>query len=158
MTIAGEPKAEKAPVIKGTLGLFVSPAGELFPVDQSHINTVILNPARFGITTQEIQAAYARHREPLGLEGKARAEILQGIVEKGWIRLRRYVKPREQWSVTVSELNDRTRSLLREWAGAMLTGEYGYREDDPHKPVVITTLVSSQVRSYTVAAVARGDY
>ena len=64
------------PILKGSIGLFISPQGEIVEVEQSHINTVILYPARFGITTQEIESVYAKHKEPVGVEGSAREEIL----------------------------------------------------------------------------------
>lgn len=147
-----------APALKGSVGLFISPQGECFVVEQSHIQTVISNPAKFDITAQEIEAAYAKHCEPVGVEGLAREEILRGLVAKGWIRLRRYVKPREQWSVTVDELNDRTRTLLKEWAKTILAGTLGYREDDLYKPLVITALSSGDVQSHTVETLARGCF
>jgi hypothetical protein len=158
MTVVRQPNKLKGHVIKGTLGLFLSADGHCFPVEQSHIHTVILNPSRFGLTLRQIEAAYTQHNEPVGIEGAAREEILRGLVMKGWIRLRRYVRPIEQWSVTVNELDDRTRTLMQEWAKAILAGTLGYREDDPYKPLVITTLSSRDVQSHTVEALARGCF
>jgi hypothetical protein len=131
--------------LKGSVGLFISPVGEIVQVRQSHINTVILDPARFGTTTEEIESMYIEHKEPVGIEGAAREEILCELVMRGWIRLRRYIKPREQWSVTVNDLDNRTRLSLYLWAGKMLAGELGFREADPHKTVVISELASRRI-------------
>jgi hypothetical protein len=147
-------KNRMIPAIKGTLGLFISPQAEVFQVDQSHINTVILNPEKFGITTQEIESAYAKHKEPIGVEGSAREEILCNLVMQGWIRLRRYIKPQEQWSITVNELNERTRAFLHDWATKMLSGEMGFREDDLHKPVVITSIATGMTECSQISEIA----
>ncbi|MGO9566716.1 MAG: hypothetical protein ACLP5H_04145 [Desulfomonilaceae bacterium] len=158
MTVTRQPNKLKGHVTKGTLGLFISPDGHCFPVEQSHIYTLISDPSRFGLNIRQIKAAYTKHNEPVGIEGAAREEILRGLVMKGWIRLRRYVTPREQWSITVGRLDDRTRTSLKEWAGAILAGTLGYREDDPYKPVEITSLSSRTVQSQTVEALARGCF
>jgi len=158
MTVPRQPNKLKVPVTKGSIGLFISPEGELVEVRQSHINTVILHPARFGKTTQEIQSIYAQHKERVGIEGVAREEILREIISRGWIRLRRYVHPQEKWSATVNKLDPRSRVLLQEWAEEMLNGTLGFREDDPYKPVVITALTSGDVQSHTVEALARGCF
>ena len=107
--------------MKGTLGLFVSPQGAIFPVEQSHINTVILNLSKFGLTSQEIESEYCQCDEPVGVKGKAREQILCAIIVRGWIRRRRYVRPEEKWSITVNELDDRTLALLSEWAETFLS-------------------------------------
>ena len=158
MTHSERPKIRSVPALKGSIGLFISPQGEVVEVEQSHINTVILYPARFGITTQEIESVYAKHKEPVGVEGSAREEILCNLVMQGWIRLRRYIKPQEQWSITVNELNDRTRLFLHDWAGKMLAGEMGFREDDPHKPVVITELASGTIHCNSISEVASPEF
>jgi hypothetical protein len=38
---------------------------------------LINHPTIFGLTPEEIAAAYARHDEPLGFEGKTREELLR---------------------------------------------------------------------------------
>jgi len=142
------------PILKSSIGLFISPQGEIVEVAQSHINTVILNPEKFGLTIQQIELAYAEYKEPVGIEGLAPEEILCNLVVQSWIRLRRYIKPQEQWSVTVNQLNDRVRLSLHDWAGKMLAGEMGFREDDPHKPVVITELASGTIHCSRISEVA----
>ena len=67
---------------------WISPQGTIFPVTRSHINEVITNPERFGLTRGGIEAVYRKHKEPLGWEGKAREEIIKGLIVEGWIRIR----------------------------------------------------------------------
>ncbi len=153
MTHSEQPKVRIVQALKGSIGLLISPHGEVFEVEQSHINTVILYPARFGITREEIESVYAKHKEPVGVEGAAREEILCNLVMQGWIRLRRYIKPQEQWSVTVNELNEGNSLFLHDWAGKMLAGEMGFREDDPHKPVVITELAVGTIHCSSISEV-----
>ena len=69
---------------------WISPEGEILPVGTSHVREVIGNPGRFGITREQIEEAYKKYREPLGLEGRAREEIIRTIINKGWIRIRDY--------------------------------------------------------------------
>ena len=51
---------------------FISPGGEIVPVPINHISKVITSPELFNLTKEEIEAAYKKFNEPLGLEGKAR--------------------------------------------------------------------------------------
>ena len=121
--------------IRTTAAYFLSREGDVVEVRTSHIAAVIENPTLFGVTTAEILEAYDRHRERLGSEGKARAEILLSLVKRGWIRLRRYEN--RYWSITVVWSPEASRSLSR-WAIQILgPGISGLREADPYMPVRI---------------------
>ncbi|MBI5805806.1 hypothetical protein HZA73_07150 [candidate division TA06 bacterium] len=104
---------------------WISPRGRIIPVTGqvvTHIRAVIKNPARFGLSREAILEAYKRHREPLGLEGKARQEIMAGLLRKGWIRLR-YV-PRGQYFTVQARTMARPRLLhLRAWAQKVTDGQ-----------------------------------
>lgn len=68
---------------------WVSPGKEIIPVSgTTHIDEIIRNPDRFGFTKAEIEEAYSRHNEPIGLEGQAREEIMKKAMDDGWIRAR----------------------------------------------------------------------
>ncbi|MGD0229110.1 MAG: hypothetical protein ABSC19_01975 [Syntrophorhabdales bacterium] len=69
---------------------WISPEGDMFPVPQSHISEVISNPERFKLTRGYLEVVYKKHKEPLGWEGKAREEVIKGLIAKGWIRTRDY--------------------------------------------------------------------
>ena len=84
---------------------WISPDGEITPVGRNHISEVIGNPIKFGMTREEIERAYERHGEPLGLEGMAREEIIKNLIGRGWIRIRDYG---QYLSVQVRSMDDPT--------------------------------------------------
>jgi hypothetical protein len=124
--------------VKTSIGLFISPRGEIFPVRDSHIGTLISESEKFGLTRAEIEAAYLRHGERIGVEGEARKELLLQIIRLGWIRIRRY--PNKYWSVTAASLTPVVQELLRDWARKMLSGINGFKEADRYMPVKVSTL------------------
>jgi len=69
---------------------FISPDSIIIPVYINHITTVFMNPEIFDYTAEEVRAIYKKHNETLGLEVKARKEILTALIERKWIRLRCY--------------------------------------------------------------------
>jgi hypothetical protein len=113
---------------------FISPNGKIITVGTSHIAEVIKNPEIFGLKLENIKEIYRKHNEPLGLEGKARREILIQIIQQGWIRLRRY---RESWSVTVYRFSPETKHQLQNWAANI-------NDDDSFIPVKINELATNQ--------------
>jgi hypothetical protein len=113
---------------------WISPIGDLFEVGTSHIAEVIKDPEKFGLKLENIKEIYRKHNEFLGLEGKARAEILIQIIQQGWIRLRRY---RESWSVTVYRFSNETKHQLQNWAANI-------NDDDSFIPVKINELATNQ--------------
>lgn len=131
--------------IKTTAAYFISPDGEVIEVRTSHIAEVIGNPGLFGVTSHEIREAYDRHGEKIGSEGSARQEILLRLIERGWIRIRRY--PR-YWSITVGNWSVEVARSLCRWASTMLgTGISGRREADPY--------MSVRINGFKTAAVSR---
>jgi hypothetical protein len=124
--------------IKGTIGMFISPEGQIRTVQTSHIDAVIKSPVTFGLTSEEIQKQYDKYSEPLGLEGKAREVLLRRIIKNGWIRLRRY--PNRQWSITVNHYSDRNREFITDWAIRITKGYLGVKEEDLYMPAVVTQL------------------
>lgn len=120
-----------------SIAFFLSKTGDLINVPLNHISTVIADPERFGLTLEEIQTIYQRHGERVGVEGDARREILLQIITNGWIRLRRY--PNRYWSVTANDLSTAVKEVLREWARKMLSGTNGFKENDRHMPVRVST-------------------
>jgi hypothetical protein len=113
------------------IAFFLSPEGRLFQVPSTHIAAVIAEPERFGFTRAEIEAVYEKHQEPLGLEGKARNEILLRMIDRGWIRIRKY---RIYWSVTARSLSPAILKRIQGWAQQMLSGAMGFREPDRYMP------------------------
>ena len=117
-------------------GFFLSPIGKLIQTDSSgtHIGTVINNPEKFGLDSAYIKSVYKKKREKMGVEGKAREEILKGLTKKGWIRLRRY--PNKYWSVQFDKMGPRVRKIIARWAASMVGGKGGWKEKDKYMPVI----------------------
>ena len=102
----------------------------------------------FGLTDDEINTEYCKYGEPIGMEGKARAVLLEKVIRSGWIRLRRY--PNRKWSVTVGRLDASTLIRIKAWGVAILEGVSGVKEADPYMPVVITEIIAEQETTVTV--------
>ena len=82
--------------------------------DAAHVRVVIDSPETFGITTERIHHLYRIHNEQLGTEGTARALIIAEVCRNGWIRVRHYVGPREDyWSIQVDRYDARKERILQ---------------------------------------------
>lgn len=107
------------------LGIWITPEGQIVPVNVSHVTDIINNPTKFGLTDQFIQAIYNKHHEPLHMEGEAREELIGIVLNKGWIRVRNY---RNYWSVTLHSLTKKIKKTLRDWVStfvkAKVMGQY----------------------------------
>ncbi len=100
-----------------TAAFWISPLGEILPVVTSHIAAVIEDPATFRMTLGQIEEVYSRHREPVGLEGHAREEILRGLLKRRCIRIREH---RTHWSIQFSTASPKTLWRIRTWARTAL--------------------------------------
>ena len=98
---------------------WISPRGKIIEVDQTHINTVITNPDEFGLSKEFIDSKFAEHGDKIGQEGKAREDIIMGLIKQGWMRIRNYLK-QGYWSVNVINLTDRTMGFLQNWSEQMI--------------------------------------
>lgn len=78
--------------------------GNLRDVDRTHIRDVLDNPEEYGFNKQELVDIFLENGEKIGQEGKAREQIIRGLVDKGWLRVRHYAYPDDHWSVTVKNI------------------------------------------------------
>jgi len=76
----------------GFPGFWISPEGEVIRVQMTHIAAVCGTPARYGLSRAELEAIFAAYGEAWASEGRARNDIIQRLVNAGWIRVRRYHK------------------------------------------------------------------
>ncbi len=128
---------------------WILPDGEILDLEgNKHIAKVISKPELFRITRQEIEDAYSRHSEKIGLEGKAREEIIKRLVENDYIRIRQYPS---HWSVTVYKLNGWTRDRLKKWAEYILN-----TKSDKYKDVNILVLKTHKRFTYDLETVKKG--
>jgi hypothetical protein len=67
---------------------WISPEGSVYPVAVSHVESVIADPAAFGITKEYVEAVYHAYTDPLGREGMAWRRIVKELVVKKWIKIR----------------------------------------------------------------------
>ena len=122
---------------------------EIIPVITTHIETVCSDAAGFGLALGEIRQAYLRHREPVGFEGKARAEIMTALLRVGWVRIR--ARP-NRWVAELTGTAEDDR-LVR-WARRMLAA----REAMPEDELVVGVLDGLTARySFATLASRRGD-
>ena len=98
---------------------WISPRGVIYPVGDNHISSVISSPETFGLTREQIDAAYAEEGERIGLEGKAREKIILDLVDKGWVRIRNYL--RTGWVVNLNKMTRRAKDYLWHWASEMIS-------------------------------------
>ncbi|MBT7561280.1 MAG: hypothetical protein HN616_02605 [Proteobacteria bacterium] len=117
------------------LGFFISPVGKIIPVggNGTHIGTVIAHPSKFGLKKADIEKAYKKHKERLGIEGDAREEILKRLTKKGWIRLRRYP---QYWSIQFARMNTKVMKTIAKFTQAILKGVGRYKEADKYIPII----------------------
>jgi len=126
---------------KGTLeaGYWISPKGKFFLVELTHIDTVCNHPAVFGTCEEELMRVFDQYDEPYGIEGKARRKVILSLVQKGWIRCRRYGN--QGWTMNVSRLTTRTKMRVTNFFLQVYEGSIGYddvRLDHPEGVLRIT--------------------
>lgn len=138
--------------IVGTVAYWISPRGEVLPVATNHIDIVIKHPEKFGLTLRKIQDTYDRHNEPMGMEGNAREEIILELLNKGFIRIRRY---KNQYSLNIGRMSKKVKDILFDWANKLLnTGINGMKERDKYMPIRILGFKDNFNKEYTIQDVA----
>jgi hypothetical protein len=98
---------------------FIHPhKGQVIYVPHSHISLVISSPEKFGLNFDYIKTIYEKHGEKVGLEGRARREILLDLIDQGFIRIRKY---KNHWKVNVKDIHmNATAKYLYRWAKSMI--------------------------------------
>lgn len=139
--------------ISNTVAYWISPRGEVLSVHTNHIDIVIKNPDKFGYTAEKIQALYDKYGEEMGVEGKAREEIILDLVRKGWIRIRRYRN--DGYSVNIGKMTKKIKDIMFDWANKLLnTGINGMKERDKYMPVKILGFVDHTSKTLTIQDIA----
>ena len=131
---------------------WISPQGEIIVIKgtsgSTHIDSVINNPETFGLTKSKIQDVYDMYGEKLGTEGKAREQIIRDLVDKGWIRVRKY---RQQWSININRITKKIKDYIFDFAAKITSDEglFGEKEKDLYMPVKVLSFHNDQMDSYT---------
>jgi len=135
---------------------WISHKGQITEVKTNHITAIVNNAKLFGFSKEYIEGVYSNYGERIPIEGKARRELIDEAVGRGWIRLRRYRN--SHWSITIANLDHRTCYLITDWANKMLTtGVADIQEKDPYMPIKFVALYSHlENKEYTVKSIAVG--
>jgi hypothetical protein len=97
---------------------WINPEGKAHGVTSSHIKNIIKNPSYFSLTKEKIDQTYSKYNEPMGLEGKARNEIMTDLLQNGWIRIR---KNRNSYTAQLLTLDDKSKIYLQQFTSKMIT-------------------------------------
>lgn len=136
---------------------WITPEYQVIPVLTSHIEMIIDHPEIFHVPHDDIASAYARFNEAMRTEGRARKEIIIDVVKKGFVRVRRYTRPREEyWSININHLNDAAMEMIRQFFGLICQGELGCQEIDREIPVIITAFDGHQ--TIRLAELVKGNH
>jgi len=138
---------------------WISPEGTIIGTDaNNHISMITNKPELFNLSKEYIRSVYAKYKEPMDHEGKAREEIIENILQDGWIRIRKYPRP-GYYGVTINFMSPQKRRSLKAWANRMLTtGVNGEKEQDKEAEVRIVDM-SKEDKSVitTISDVANGQ-
>lgn len=86
---------------------------QIFDVtSSSHVWFMIENPSLFALTSNQIIEIYNKHREILGTEAKARDELVRYAASLGYCRVRRYMRPKEYWSIQTDSTKARRDTIV----------------------------------------------
>lgn len=103
-----------------TYAFWISPKGKTVGGLGSHISMVIKAPEKFGVTREWIDSKYNEYNETIGVEGKAREEIIREILKEGFIRIRKYKN--NEWVINVHKISKRNKERITKWA-EKITGQ-----------------------------------
>jgi hypothetical protein len=129
---------------------FITPNGKIISTNgMSHVSLIISSPEKFGFTKKQVVDLYEKYKEKLGVEGKAREQLLRLLFDKGCMRIRRY--PNKFWSIQVKKLTKSAKDYLYDFANKILKGFHGFKELDKYMPVKIDT--DNGIKNHTVEQV-----
>lgn len=100
----------------------------LYPIGETHISAVLDDPGLFGRELEELVKIFRRHNEKIGLEARARREIILDLVSEGWIRIRHYERPQNYWTIQCRDAEEQ-KDVISAFIG-YAEKHYGLREDD----------------------------
>jgi hypothetical protein len=112
-------------------------------VPAKHINDIIAHPKKFGETKESVLKAYKKYNEPMGVEGKAREELIKRIFKRGFARVRFNMR-QQKWSIQTHKLSDRMKDHILEWVYDAIK----QRNVSPESMVYINTLIDGKVKEY----------
>ena len=98
---------------------WISPDGDIYPIENTHIQAVAENPKRYGTTLEKVKREFEKYGEVFPFqEHKARRNILTIIIKNGWIRMRLNLRS-ATWTAETWEWNKREKDALQIWRNSM---------------------------------------
>lgn len=123
-----------------TYAFWISPKGQIVGDLQSHISMVIKAPEKFGLTREWIDSKYDEYNERIGMEGKAREEIIKTLLQEGFIRIRKYKN--DEWVINVHKISKRNKERITKWAEKITEKGIDGIKASPMDQARITDMVS----------------
>lgn len=138
---------------------WIDPRGKANKVDEiNHITMILNNPTDFGFKSKdELVAIYKKHKEPVGHEGKAREEIMLGLIDKGWIRCRYFTKVGD-WHCQMNKIDKKKKSYIENWLWNMKKEGYGSITMGLETPVILMGLNDRSVVESTINDASNGNW
>ena len=133
---------------------FISPTAELIETEGTHVRTVLDYPEKFGFSKQYLLDIYSKYKEKLGIEGKAREEILTELLDKGWIRVRFY-PTKSFWSIQLKRIDKKIENILYKFAN-MIKDKKVSKQGSLYDILNIHSFKTNQVYSLTVQEILEG--
>jgi hypothetical protein len=105
--------------------------GKLFDLNgRKHIDYIIAYPEKFNLPKGYIETLYDSHNEKVGVEGKAREELIKEVSKEGWIRIRHYTRPRDYWSIQFDNYRLRKRDIKSVVEDLIYMEKKMYKDDE----------------------------
>ena len=101
---------------------WISPSGDIFPVNIHHINFISENKELFGITDEYYTSTFKSFKEKLGFEGKARQILMEEAFQKGWIRVRQ--SENIGWKIEMLKYSAKEKSNIEKWFNHVIASSY----------------------------------
>ena len=133
-------------------GFWIAPSGDTIPCHTTHINMVFDSPEKFRYTKKEIKDLYDKFKEPYGMEGKAREQILIDLIRQGWIRVR-YIPTSDSFTAQLLKLNERNKNHLYSFASEALKGING-KKYSKFSEIRIIDLKGNAIDTYSLSDIA----
>jgi len=144
------------PIPGGQKAYWITPYGRVIDIGKlAHVHYLILNNEEFGISESEIDLAHETYGEAIGVEGKARDELIIEALKKGWVTARFFGGHRSHWTVRVWDFDRyQVMSNIVCWAQEIVAQEGPH--SDKYAPVHINDYKSGRKRKQKMKNIADG--
>ena len=107
----------------------------------SHIRYLIRNHSAFQISKKNIEKTYAKHKERMGFEGRAREELIKAALAKGWIRVRHQLSPYDHWIIQCDDISQRKPVI-----SAFLNWRFKNQKNGDYEPVEMEDMKGTKIK------------